>query len=84
MMQLEVKQWGNSRAVRLPKDFGVETGDFLELSAFEQDKIVFVIKRKAEKSPRKRLSLDERIAQTISFATDQEWENTPRVGEELL
>ena len=41
-MRLQVKQWGNSKAIRLPKDFtnamNLNMGDFLELEKFIEGK----------------------------------------------
>ena len=91
-MKLQVKQWGNSQAVRLPKDFisafGLHTGDFLELSNSYDDKIILTIRKNEPSVKRKRLTLDERLANSArngnEFTRLEEWETISPVGQELF
>ncbi|MDH2997877.1 hypothetical protein A1D22_00825 [Pasteurellaceae bacterium LFhippo2] len=89
-MKLQVKEWGNSKAVRLPHQFlaelGMETGDFFELSDMNTDEnsVVFVVRKQTVSNKRKRLSLDERLANANDdFPILDEWDTMPTVGKEL-
>lgn len=85
MERLQVKQWGNSKAIRLPKDMlaalGVELGDFLELQRMSENefKLTAVPKKRA------RVSLQELLATTDeNFEMDAEWDTMQPVGKEIL
>ena len=87
-MRLQVKQWGNSKAIRLPKDFtdsmNLDMGDFLELEKISNNTIkVIVVPNKPKK--RKRLTLDERLAMTSSkqLPVIQEWDLLEPTGQEI-
>ncbi|MDO4698656.1 MAG: antitoxin MazE [Pasteurellaceae bacterium] len=87
-MKLQVKQWGNSAAIRLPKDFthamNLNMGDFLELEKVADNKITLVIVPNRPQ-PRKRLTLAERIARTSvdKLNVDEEWDSLQPVGKEV-
>ncbi|MBN6065773.1 AbrB/MazE/SpoVT family DNA-binding domain-containing protein [Aggregatibacter actinomycetemcomitans] len=82
--RLEIKQWGNSKAIRLPKDFihtlNLDTGDFLELNQVDDKFILTVIPKN---SPKKRLTLDERL-QNEKYQVLNDWDDFSIVGEELI
>ncbi|EGY35197.1 hypothetical protein SC1083_0200 [Aggregatibacter actinomycetemcomitans serotype e str. SC1083] len=82
--RLEIKQWGNSKAIRLPKDFihtlNLDTGDFLELNQVDNKFILTVIPKN---SPKKRLTLDEHL-QNENYQVLNDWDDFPIVGEELI
>ncbi|MBN6067890.1 AbrB/MazE/SpoVT family DNA-binding domain-containing protein [Aggregatibacter actinomycetemcomitans] len=82
--RLEIKQWGNSKAIRLPKDFihtlNLDTGDFLELNQVDNKFILTVIPKN---SPKKRLTLDERL-QNENYQILNDWDNFPIASEELI
>lgn len=86
-MRVQVKQWGNSTAIRLPKDFALamnlNTGDFLEMEKVAEDKITLVIVPNSQR--RKRLTLAERIGMTSvdKLPVDQEWDFLQPVGNEV-
>lgn len=86
-MRVQVKQWGNSAAIRLPKDFAhamnLNTGDFLEMEKVAEDKITLVIVPNSQR--RKRLTLAERIGMTSvdKLPVDQEWDLLQPVGNEV-
>ncbi|MDH2927783.1 AbrB/MazE/SpoVT family DNA-binding domain-containing protein [Lonepinella koalarum] len=86
-MRLQVKNWGNSKAIRLPKDFtqamNLETGDFLELAKIDDQTIKFVVV--PNKPKQKRLTLAERIAMTAldSLPVCAEWDTIEQVGGEI-
>lgn len=88
-MRLEVKQWGNSKAVRLPKDFivgqGLHTGDFLEIFAVDEHKFLLEVrKQQIEKPERKRLTLQERLAiSKDELPVLEDWDSMQPVGEEI-
>lgn len=87
-MRVQVRQWGNSKAIRLPKDFtnamNLNMGDILELEKINNNTIKVVI---IPNNPhtRKRLTLDERIAMTSSkeLPVLQEWDLLTPVGNEF-
>lgn len=87
-MRVQVRQWGNSKAIRLPKDFtnamNLNMGDILELEKINNNTIKVVI---IPNNPhtRKRLTLDERIAMTSSkeLPVLQEWDLLAPVGNEF-
>ncbi|MBN6070968.1 AbrB/MazE/SpoVT family DNA-binding domain-containing protein [Aggregatibacter actinomycetemcomitans] len=82
--RLEIKQWGNSKAIRLPKDFihtlNLDTGDFLELNQVDNKFILTVIPKNSSK---KRLTLDERL-QNENYQILNDWDNFPIAGGELI
>ena len=86
-MRLQVKQWGNSKAIRLPKDFtdamNLHIGDFLELEKISSDTVRVVIIPNT--SRKRRLTLDERIAMTSSkeLPIIQEWDSLIPTGQEI-
>ena len=87
-MRLQVKQWGNSKAIRLPKDFtdamNLNMGDFLELEKISHDTITVVILPNTPEKKR-RLTLSERLAITEleQLPVVEEWDSlTPR-GKEI-
>lgn len=85
-MRLEIKQWGNSKAVRLPKDFtsqlNLNSGDFLELNQIDENRFTLVVVQK--QYHKKRLSLSERIAMTKGeLPVLKDWDTMPLVGEEI-
>ena len=88
-MRLQVKQWGNSKAIRLPKEFtnamNLDMGDFLELEKINDNTIKAVIIPNTPKK-RKRLTLDERIAMTSSkqLPIIEEWDSLIPIGNEIL
>lgn len=77
-VRVQVKQWGNSKAVRLPSEFAslmnLETGDFLELGKIDQQTMKLVIV--PQQKPKKRLTLAERMAMTKfdQLPVDEEWD----------
>lgn len=87
-MRLQVKQWGNSKAIRLPKDFtnamNLNTGDFLELEKINNNTVKVVIVPN-NPTKRKRLTLDERIAMTSSkeLPVIPEWDLLTPTGNEI-
>lgn len=88
-VRVQVKQWGNSKAVRLPKDFtnsmNLDDGDFLELVKLDEQTIKLMIIPNKPKPPKKRLSLAERIAMTSveTLPTDSEWDLLEPTGQEI-
>ncbi|WP_439257325.1 AbrB/MazE/SpoVT family DNA-binding domain-containing protein [Lonepinella sp. BR2271] len=86
-MRLQVKTWGNSKAIRLPKDFtqtmNLEVGDFLELARIDDQTIKLVVV--PTKPKQKRLTLAERIAMTSmdTLPVCDEWDLLEPVGEEI-
>lgn len=87
-MRVQVKQWGNSKAIRLPKDFtnamNLNMGDILELEKINNNTVkVVIIPNNPHK--RKRLTLDERIAMTSSkkLPVLQEWDLLTSIGNEF-
>lgn len=87
-MRLQVKQWGNSKAIRLPKDFtdsmNLDMGDFLELEKISDNTIKVIVAPNKPKK-RKRLTLDERLAMTSSkqLPAIQEWDLLEPTGQEI-
>ncbi|MFA9489569.1 MULTISPECIES: AbrB/MazE/SpoVT family DNA-binding domain-containing protein [unclassified Mannheimia] len=85
-MRVQVKQWGNSKAVRLPKDFAhlmnLETGDFLELTQIDHQTIKLVVVPPVK---RQRLTLAERIAMTSTktLPACEEWDLLEPTGNEI-
>ena len=77
-MRLQVKQWGNSKAIRLPKDFtnamNLNMGDFLELEKINNNP-----------NKKRRLSLNERLAMTSfkQLPTVEEWDSLTPIGNEI-
>ena len=87
-MRLQVKQWGNSTAIRFPKNFtnaiNLNLGDFVELQQIDENTIKLVIvPNKPEK--KKRLTLQQRIAMTSvqSLPVIEEWDTLTPVGNEV-
>lgn len=87
-MRVQVRQWGNSKAIRLPKDFtnamNLNMGDILELEKINNNTIKVVIIPN-DPHTRKRLTLDERIAMTSSkeLPVLQEWDLLAPIGNEF-
>ncbi|TNH04889.1 AbrB/MazE/SpoVT family DNA-binding domain-containing protein [Testudinibacter sp. TR-2022] len=87
-MRLEVKQWGNSKAVRLPKDFitslQLDNGDFFEIENIQQDRVVLHIKRTGAKGKQVRLTLQQRLAMTTGeLPSLSDWDSMQAVGDEI-
>ncbi|OBW94687.1 antitoxin MazE [Gallibacterium salpingitidis] len=87
-MRLEIKQWGNSKAIRLPKDFisqvNLDMGDFLELKQIDGNTITLEIISNKAKNNQTRLTLAERIALTQGeLPVLSDWDTMPSVGDEL-
>lgn len=88
MMRVQVKQWGNSKAVRLPKDFAnsinLNTGDFLDVEKVAEDKFLLVIVPNVKKQ-KTRLTLSERIAMTSTSRLEicDDWDLIEPVGKEI-
>lgn len=86
-MRMQIKQWGNSKAIRLPVDFtnsmNLDTGDFLELEKIDNQTIKLVVV--PNKKIKKRLSLAERIAMTSvkNLPVCDEWDLIKPVGREI-
>lgn len=85
-MRLQVKQWGNSKAIVLPKDFtsamNLNKGDFLELEKINNNTVQIVV---VPNRPKKRLTLSERIAMTASkeLPVIEEWDLLTPTGQEI-
>lgn len=88
-IKVEIKQWGNSKAVRLPKDFAaamnLNAGDMLEFAQVDEQTIKVVVLSNPSKVKKKRLSLAERIAMTShkTLPTCDEWDSIEPVGGEV-
>ena len=87
-MRLQVKQWGNSKAIRLPKDFtnamNLNMGDFLELEKINNNTIkVIIIPNNPNK--KRRLTLNERLSMTSfkQLPTVEEWDSLTPIGNEI-
>ena len=87
-MRLQVKQWGNSKAIRLPKDFtnvmNLNIGDFLDLEKINNNTIkVVIIPNNPNK--KRRLTLNERLAMTSfkQLPTVEEWDSLTPTGNEI-
>ena len=83
----QIKQWGNSKAVRLPKDFAqlmnLDVGANIELKKINDKTIQLVILTKPLK--KRRLSLTERISRTDinRLPTIKDWDELMPVGNEI-
>ena len=82
-MMLQLKPWGASQSLRIPKSMlailGMESGDFFEVEQLDSERIVLVKKSKS------RLSLSQRLANSENaFFVDEEFDTAPSVGEELI
>ena len=79
-MRLQVKQWGNSKAIRLPKDFtnvmNLNIGDFLELEKINNNTIKVVI---IPNNPNKRLAMTS----FKQVPTVEEWDSLTPTGNEI-
>ncbi len=88
-MRLNVKKWGNSQGIRLPKElinnFHLENGGYLELATvnYEENIVSFYVKNAVDK-PKQRLTLQERLANTEEITYLQDWEESTIVGEEII
>lgn len=88
-MRLQVKQWGNSKAVRFPKDFtnemNLDAGDFLELAKIDNQTIKLVIVPNKPIEKKQRLTLAERISMTSTdtLPVSEEWDLLSAVGDEI-
>ncbi|MBN6059377.1 AbrB/MazE/SpoVT family DNA-binding domain-containing protein [Aggregatibacter actinomycetemcomitans] len=86
-MRVQVKQWGNSKAIRFPKDFtnsvNLNMGDIVELKAESPNTITLVII--PNKPAKKRLTLSERIAKTNlnKLPIIKEWDLLTPAGKEI-
>lgn len=83
----QIKQWGNSKALRLPTDFAramdLAIGDNVELTRIDESTIQLVIVPKKEK--KRRLSLAERIKKTnlTQLQPLKDWDELMPMGKEL-
>ena len=79
-MLTKVKKWGNSRAIRIPKELALENGlDFgtqVELIAENGDLRIVAVKRP-------RYTLEELVAQISPENRHEEWDTGPPVGKEV-
>ncbi len=79
-MLANVAKWGNSRAIRIPKDMALELGlDFgsqVELIA-EEGQIRIV------PAKRPKYTLEELVAQITPENRHEEWDTGPPVGKEI-
>lgn len=88
-MRVQIKQWGNSKALRLPKDFtnsmNLDTGDFLELAKVDHKTIKLVIIPNTSIEKKRRLTLAERIAMTSAHTLPvyEEWDLVLPSGDEI-
>ncbi|MDG6896406.1 AbrB/MazE/SpoVT family DNA-binding domain-containing protein [Volucribacter amazonae] len=89
-MRVQVKQWGNSKAIRLPKDFtnamNLNMGDFLEFEKINSNTIkIVIVPNNNNHKKRKRLTLDERLAMTSyeKLPIIEEWDLLTPVGKEI-
>ena len=86
-MRLQIKQWGNSKAIRLPKELtnsmNLDMGDFLELEQIDDNTLRVVVV--PHKKTTKRLTLNERITMTASkeLPTIKEWDDLQPTGSEI-
>ncbi|AHN71192.1 AbrB/MazE/SpoVT family DNA-binding domain-containing protein [Aggregatibacter actinomycetemcomitans] len=67
--RLEIKQWGNSKAIRLPKDFihtlNLDTGDFLELNQVD-NKFILTVNRAIKKVETAPIELVQEVQDIIT------------------
>ena len=79
-MRAEVKNWGNSLALRIPKalaeEVGLESGSRVELIAENDHLHVISVKRP-------RYTLEELVAQITPENRHDEWDTGPPVGKEV-
>ncbi len=79
-MRAEVKKWGNSLALRIPKalaeEVGLESGSRVELIAENGRLHVISVKRP-------RYTLEELVAQITPENRHGEWDTGPPVGKEV-
>ena len=79
-MLTKVKKWGNSRAIRIPKELALEIGlDFgtqVELIGENGDLRIVAVKRP-------RYTLEELVAQIAQENRHEEWDTGPPVGKEV-
>ncbi len=79
-MRAEVKNWGNSLALRIPKalaeEVGLESGSRVELIAENGHLHVISVKRP-------RYTLEELAAQITPENRHDEWDTGPPVGKEV-
>ncbi|SMB85370.1 antitoxin ChpS [Pasteurella testudinis DSM 23072] len=92
--KLVVKQWGNSKAIRLPQaiiaKFAMSNDDYFE-ATINHDSIQLIPITKSKPDNRKRFSkykLDDLLAEmkeiSDEFPIIEEWEEMPPVGKEKL
>jgi antitoxin ChpS len=92
--KLVVKQWGNSKAIRLPQaiitKFAMDNDDYFE-ATIDNDGILLKPITKADTKKNKRFSkykldnlLQEMREVSDEFPIIPEWENMPPVGKEIL
>lgn len=83
----QIKQWGNSKALRLPTDFArlmnLNVGENIELKRINEKTIQLTIIDQPRKT--NRLSLAERIKLTKvnQLQTIEDWDNLTPVGDEI-
>src|SRR5215510_11713878 len=79
-MNTNIRRWGNSLAIRIPKAFAEETGlqpdDEVEITVQNGQIILTPVKHK-------RYSLDELLADMPSDSEHSEWDMGPDVGDEV-
>ncbi|OOF41009.1 antitoxin MazE [Rodentibacter rarus] len=82
----QVKQWGNSKALRLPTDFArlmnLNIGENIELRKINEKTIQLVI---LDKPKKQRLTLAERIKLTKADKLQpiNDWDNLVPIGKEI-
>ncbi|MCF7520854.1 AbrB/MazE/SpoVT family DNA-binding domain-containing protein [Neisseria sp. ZJ106] len=86
-MRIEIKKWGNSKAIRLPKSLTdslpMNLGDYVEFEQIDDCSVkLSIIPKETHRKPR--LSLSERINMTDleQLQPDPAWENMPPAGKE--
>lgn len=83
----QIKQWGNSKALRLPTGLAnlmhLNVGDDIELTQINEATLQLVVIPK--KTQKQRLSLSERIQRTKikQLQTIEDWDKLTPVGKEL-
>lgn len=82
-MLATISKWGNSRALRIPKQLALEAGlDFgSKVEIVLEDGQLRIVSVK-EKEPR--YTLEELVAQITPENRHEEWDTGPPVGKEIL
>lgn len=83
-MKTQIKQWGNSAAIRLPSKLiekvNLSLGSDIELSANEDGSITI-----AKSVPVEKFTLSELLVGDFNYGDDgSEWLNAPPAGEEEM